>query len=112
MSAASDALAARIRPLIGHLPVEEEKMFGGMGFMLNGNMVVGVSAKGMMMVRVDPDAQEAALKMPGAAPMHMGPRLMKGFIGVEDKAIKTDKALKDWIAFAHKYVATLPEKAK
>ena len=56
MSAASDALADRLRPLLAGKPgVVEKKMFGGIGFMLRGNMAIGTTAKGELLVRIDPD---------------------------------------------------------
>lgn len=111
MTATSDALGARLRPLIGAKPgVVEKKMFGGLGFMLNGNMVVGTTAKGALLVRIDPTKADEALAKPGAFEMHMGPRPMTGFIGVDEEGIPDEAALKDWIAYATKYVKTLPPK--
>ena len=111
MSAASDALAARIRAALGpRLDIEEKKMFGGIGFMLGGNMMVGVSAKGALMVRADPDAIADILALPGAAQMHMGERVMKGFVTVADEAIADPAVLSAWIGRAEAYVRTLPAK--
>ena len=68
MSSASDAMADRIRMALGPRPdIEEKRMFGGIGFMLDGNMMVGVSAKGALMVRVNPDEIDAVLAQPGRA---------------------------------------------
>jgi TfoX/Sxy family transcriptional regulator of competence genes len=111
MSAASDALAARIRSALGPRPdIEEKKMFGGIGFMLGGNMMIGVSAKGALMVRADPDGIDDILALPGAAQMQMGERVMKGFITVADDAIADPTVLSGWIARAEAYVRTLPAK--
>lgn len=110
MTAASDALAARLRPLIGKTAgIEEKKMFGGVGFMLHGNMVIGTTARGALLVRVDPAKADEALAR-GAELMHMGPRLMSGFVSVDVKTLAGDQSLKDWIAYASKYVKTLPAK--
>jgi TfoX/Sxy family transcriptional regulator of competence genes len=110
MSAASDDLGARLRPLIGKKPgMVEKKMFGGIGFMLAGNMVIGTTAKGALLVRIDPDKADDALAR-GAELMHMGPRVMSGFVSVDVTKIPDDTALKDWIAYATKYVKTLPPK--
>jgi TfoX/Sxy family transcriptional regulator of competence genes len=109
MSAASDELGARLRPLLKKLDVEEKKMFGGIGFMLNGNMVIGTTAKGALLVRIDPDKADDALAR-GAELMHMGPRVMSGFVSVDVKKVPDDAALKDWIAYASKFVKTLPAK--
>jgi TfoX/Sxy family transcriptional regulator of competence genes len=109
MSTASDAMGDRLRPLLPPGLVEK-KMFGGIGFMLNGNMVVGTTAKGALLVRVDPAKQDEALKRKGAFEMHMGPRPMTGFIAVDETGTPDDAALKDWIAFAMAYAETLPPK--
>ena len=109
MTAASDVMGERLRPLVPKGLVEK-KMFGGLGFMLNGNMLIGTTAKGALLVRVDPDKMDDALKRPGAYAMHMGPKVMTGFIAVNPEALPDAKAIKDWIAYAQKYVKTLPAK--
>ena len=109
MTAASDALGERLRPLVPRGLVEK-KMFGGLGFMLNGNMLVGTTATGALLVRVDPDKMDEALDRPGAYAMHMGPRVMTGFIAVDPASLPDAAAIKSWIAYASKYVKTLPAK--
>ena len=110
MTEQSDALGSRLRPLMSKKAgIVEKKMFGGIGFMLNGNMVIGTTAKGALLVRVDPAKTDDALAR-GAEQMHMGPRLMSGFVSVDVKTLADDAALKDWIAYASKYVKTLPPK--
>jgi TfoX/Sxy family transcriptional regulator of competence genes len=109
MTAASDAMGDRLRPLVPKGLVEK-KMFGGLGFMLNGNMLVGTTAKGALLVRVDPDKMDDALKRPGAYAMHMGPKVMTGFIAVDPESLPDAAAIKDWIAYARAYVRTLPAK--
>ncbi len=110
MTAASDALGARLRPLLGKKPgIVEKKMFGGIGFMLQGNMVIGTTAKGALLVRIDPAKADDAIAR-GAALMHMGPRVMSGFVSVDVTKVPDDAALKVWIAYATKYVNTLPPK--
>lgn len=109
MTAASDAMAERVRPLLSKHPgFVEKKMFGGMGFMLAGNMAVGTTAKGALLVRVDPDKIDEAVER-GAEIMHMGPRPMTGFVFV-DPAKLSDKALKDWVGYSLAYARTLPPK--
>jgi TfoX/Sxy family transcriptional regulator of competence genes len=105
----SDALGARLRPLLKKPGIVEKKMFGGIGFMLNGNMVIGTTAKGALLVRVDPEKADDALAR-GAEQMHMGPRLMSGFVFVDIKKLPEEAALKEWIAYATKYVKTMPPK--
>lgn len=109
MTAASDELGARLRPLLGKAGVEEKKMFGGIGFMLDGNMLIGTTAKGALLVRIDPDKADEALGR-GAELMHMGPRVMSGFVSVDVEKLPDVAALKEWIAYATKYVKTLPAK--
>lgn len=109
MTAASDAMGERLRPQVPKGLVEK-KMFGGVGFMLNGNMLIGTTAKGALLVRVDPDKIDEALARPGAHAMHMGPKVMTGFIAVDPEALPDAKAIKDWIAYAQNYVKTLPAK--
>lgn len=109
MTAASDAMGERLRPLVPKGLVEK-KMFGGLGFMLNGNMLVGTTAKGALLVRVDPDRMDEALARSGAYAMHMGPKVMTGFIAVDPYSLPDAKAIKGWIAYAQAYVKTLPAK--
>src|SRR5258708_25637213 len=85
VTAASDAMGDRLRPLVPKGLVEK-KMFGGLGFMLNGNMLVGTTAKGALLDRVDPDKTGEALERPGAYAMHMGPTGMTGFIAAYPKS--------------------------
>jgi len=110
VTAASEAMGDRLRPLLKKLPVVEKKMFGGLGFMLNGNMLIGTTAKGDLLVRVDPDRIDEPLTKPGAYRMHMGPKVMTGFIAVDAKGTADDGALNDWIKYALPYVKTLPAK--
>jgi TfoX/Sxy family transcriptional regulator of competence genes len=111
MSAEADELADRIRALIGHNPgITEKKMFGGYGFMLRGNMVAGATSKGVLMVRVTPGDEDTVLSRPGAMPLSMGERTMKGFIGVTDDAIADEDGLREWIDYSWHYVATMPPK--
>ncbi len=109
MSAASHAMGDRLRPLLGPGLVEK-KMFGGVGFMLRGNMAIGTTTKGDLLVRVDPAKQDEALAKPGAYQMHMGERPMTGFIAVDAEGTADDDALRDWIAYAMKFAETLPPK--
>ncbi|MBI4920533.1 MAG: TfoX/Sxy family protein [Devosia nanyangense] len=109
MTAASDAMGDRLRPLVPK-GLAEKKMFGGLGFMFRGNMVIGTTAKGALLVRVDPARQAEALKRAGAFEMHMGARAMTGFIAVDEDGTPDDAALKDWIAYAMTYAKTLPAK--
>ena len=110
MSAASDAMGDRIRPLLAGIEIAEKKMFGGIGFMLDGNMLIGTTAKGALLARVDPAKMAEALTRPGAEPMHMGPRVMTGFLAVQPAALPDAPSIKAWIDYCFAYVRTLPAK--
>ncbi len=109
-----DQLIERVRKSLAGENVREQKMFGGTCFMLSGNMLVGVSKRGLL-VRVGKDAHHAALARPHTRPMEMTGRMMEGFIFVGPEGTKSDEDLKTWIELGRAYVDTLPpkhEKAK
>jgi TfoX/Sxy family transcriptional regulator of competence genes len=111
MSTASDELGDRIRSAIGHRAgITEKRMFGGIGFMHYGNMVVAAMKSGELMMRVGPDLHAQAAARPGAAAMVQGGREMMGFVIVANDAVEDDDDLSDAIAFAWSFVATLPPK--
>ena len=105
----SDALADRVRrQLKGRQGVSEKRMFGGVCFLLRGNMLCGTS-KGRLMVRVGKDQDSAALARPGARPMNFTGKAMKGFVWVDAKGY-SGAALGRWIDLAENYVGGLPPK--
>jgi len=111
MTQEREELAERIRTIIGDDPnVTEKKMFGGIAFMLNGNMLVGPHKDGSMMVRVGPERYDDALNRPGASLMDFTGRPMKGFVNVHPDKITDDEALATWIALATEFVGALPAK--
>jgi TfoX/Sxy family transcriptional regulator of competence genes len=110
MTAASDEMAARLRPQLKSIGVVEKKMFGGAGFMLDGNMLIGTTAKGDLLVRVDPQKMAAALTESGAYAMHMGSKAMTGFVAVRADALSDDRTIRRWIDYCLRYVKTLPAK--
>jgi hypothetical protein len=102
-------LAGRLRTaLAGRRGVTEKPMFGGICFLLRGNMLCGTGS-GDFMFRVGKDAHAQALKRAGAKAMKMNGRLMKGFIWVAPAAC-TARSVKSWIALAEAYVSELPAK--
>jgi TfoX/Sxy family transcriptional regulator of competence genes len=102
-------LAERVRgALAGTGAIREVRMFGGLCFMLNGNMVAGTSKRGLM-VRVGKDQQPSALARPGAKRLEMTGRPMEGYIFV-DPPPSEDRSLQDWLALAVAFVKTLPPK--
>src|SRR6516225_6666551 len=107
--ALDEDLAERMRvALAGTGAVREVRMFGGLCFMLNGNMVAGTSKRGLL-VRVGKDRQSEALARPGVKPMEMGGRRMEGYVFV-DPAPHDEEALRDWLGLAVGFVKTLPPK--
>ena len=102
-------LAERIRSQLGNVSFEEKKMFGGMGFLLNGNMACGVN-KDNLIVRIDPDKQNALLKKPHAKPFDLTGRPMKGWLVIEADGVKTDKQLSTWVKEGVEFALTLPAK--
>lgn len=111
MSMASEALAERIRDLLPpEDSVREQKMFGGIAFMLDGNMLVAPTKEGSMLVRVGKEGMQAALERMGASRMEMGSRTMNGFVLVSGDAIEEDYVLGEWLDRARAFVRTLPKK--
>ena len=111
MSPASEELADRIRSIVGRrVGVTEKKMFGGMCFMLHGNMVVGSMKDGSMLMRVGPALHDEAKRRSGTTPMIQGGREMVGFVLAADESVADDDALKASIGFAWTFVKSLPEK--
>lgn len=111
MSLASDELSDRIRELLAHgMQATEKKMFGGRCFMLAGNMLVCPMKDGGLLVRVGKPGYDAALGLPGAAPMTMGSRTMAGFVTVSGDVLEDDEILTAWIERARAFVETLPPK--
>jgi TfoX/Sxy family transcriptional regulator of competence genes len=105
-------LADRIRENIGDDPnVGEIRMFGGICFTLNGNMLIGTMKDGSLLVRVGEAAHAEALARPGASLMNFTGREMKGYVLVAEDALD-DLALRQWIAVASAFVGPMPPKAK
>ncbi|MDQ3007899.1 MAG: TfoX/Sxy family protein [Chloroflexota bacterium] len=102
-------LAERIRSELDGIPFVERKMFGGVGFLLNGNMACGVN-KNDLIVRVDPEKHSALLKKPHTRPFDMTGRPMKGWLVVEADGCKTDKQLRTWVKEGVDFALTLPAK--
>ena len=107
----NDALTARLRrALAERRNIAEKRMFGGVCFLLRGNMFCG-TGKTDFMFRVGTDRDAEALSRLGARPMDITGRVMQGFVWV-DPGICDGRALKGWIALAENYVGTLPPKGK
>lgn len=102
-----DQLANRVREIIApaHRKVEEKKMFGGLCFMVNGKMCVGVESE-RLMVRLDPALQEELLEKEGCRPMDFTGKVMKGFVFVDKSVLNTRKRLEYWVGLALDYNKT------
>lgn len=90
--------------------IVEKKMFGGLAFLLNGHMSVSASRTGGLLVRVDPEDTEAALKRPHVSRMEMGGRSMDGWLLVAPEGVRTTRQLESWVKRSVAYVTTLPPK--
>jgi TfoX/Sxy family transcriptional regulator of competence genes len=104
-------LANRIRELIaGERNVTEKRMFGGLAFLVNGNMSVAASGQGGLLVRVDPEDGAKLIAKPHVQPMEMRGRKMDGWLRVGDEAVKTKRQLEPWVERGVAYARALPEK--
>ena len=105
-----ETLAARLRAALARKKnIEEKKMFGGVGFLLNGNMLVGVW-KDSLIVRLGPDSYDDAFLEPHVREFDITGRPMKGWVLVEPGGVEDDGQLQDWIRRAIKFVGKLPSK--
>ena len=104
-------LAKRIRTLLAQeKAVTEKKMFGGLAFLIHGNMCVSAAGRGGLLVRIDPADSAAVLAPPQVALMKMGGRTMAGWIIVAPAALKTDRQLEAWVKRSLGYAKSLPPK--
>src|SRR4051812_25587406 len=97
----NEKLADRTREIISHTHknVEEKKMFGGLCFMVNDKMCIGVE-KERLMVRIDPARYDEVMEKEGCKPMDFTGKIMKGFVFVVEDVLKTKKQLEYWVAHA------------
>jgi TfoX/Sxy family transcriptional regulator of competence genes len=105
-----EALAERVKSLVAwREAVVERKMFGGIAWMLSGNMAVGVLGEELL-VRLDPQDAERALAEPHVRQFEMGGRGSRGFVLVGDDAILSDDGLARWVDAGADYASSLPPK--
>jgi hypothetical protein len=106
----NEALATKLRQLLDNQPdLVEKKMFGGVGFMLQGNMACGVN-KDDLIVRVGPDNYETAVIRPHVRPFDFTGRPMKGWVIVEPDGYAADDDLKSWVDEGVEFALSLPSK--
>ena len=97
--------------LVGDRPdLTEKKMFGGLAFLIGGNMAVAASGQGGVLVRVDPEESDALVATTPAEPMEMRGRSMAGWPRVDTAAVADDTALTEWVERGVGYAASLPPK--
>jgi TfoX/Sxy family transcriptional regulator of competence genes len=104
-------LAHRVRELIGQEPgLSEMRMFGGLAFLLDGNMAIAVSSKGGLMLRHDPGEADALLARAHTRPMLMRGRTAKGWLRVDPDGVATKRELSSWVRRGVAFARTLPPK--
>lgn len=106
-------LANRIRELVAaESGVSEQRMFGGLAFLIEGNMSVAASGQGGLLVRVDPASADELINGSHVAPMVMRGREMRGWLRVDADAVLADHQLETWVTRGVAYARTLPAKSK
>jgi TfoX/Sxy family transcriptional regulator of competence genes len=104
----SESLARRVRHVLGQCRgITEKKMFGALGFLMNGNMCVGVW-KSSLIVRLGPEQAKAALEEPHVVEFDVTGRPMRGWVVVEADGLETDDQLSGWVQRAVRFVEGLP----
>ena len=108
-----EQVAGRIRKMLAARPdVHEQKLMGGLCFMVRGHMCCAVSGRGGLLIRVGPDAYPSMLGEPHAAPIEMRGRVMTCYVRVAPGGYESASGLKKWVTRATDFVATLPKKVK
>jgi hypothetical protein len=104
-------LAERIRELLGEEEsLTETKMFGGLAFLIGGNMAVAASGQGGLLVHVDPDESDALIARTKAVPMEMRGRTMHGWLRVQAEDVRTKRQLAKWVDAGASHARSLPAK--
>ena len=108
-----ERLADRIRELLAsERGVEEQKMFGGLAFLIGGNMAVAASGQGGALVRVDPEESDRIVARTNARPMEMRGRQMDGWLRVAPEDLRTKRQLQKWVTIGATYAHSLPAKRR
>ncbi len=106
-----EVLADRLRDLLAGEPgLTEQKMFGGLAFLIGGNMAIAASGQGGLLVRVDPAGSDRILARTNAEPMEMGGRTMTGWLRVDSDDVRTKRQLAKWVELGSTYARSLPPK--
>ena len=105
-----ETLAARLRDLLTGEPVTEKKMFGGLAFLLGGNLAIAASGEGGILVRVDPVESDELVATTKAEPMVMRGRELAGWLRVATEDVRTKAQLAKWVERGTGYARSLPAK--
>lgn len=106
-----EELADRLRELVGsESDLTEQKMFGGLAFLVGGNMAVAASGQGGILVRVDPAESDALVATTNARLMEMRGRRMQGWLRVDAEDVRTKRQLAKWVELGTTYARSLPAK--
>jgi TfoX/Sxy family transcriptional regulator of competence genes len=106
-----EALAARIRVLLADEPgVTEKRMFGGLAFLIDGNMSVSASGQGGLLLRCEPAETADLVKQPNASTAVMRGRAMEGWLRVAAEGVRSDDELEKWVTRSVGYARSLPPK--
>jgi hypothetical protein len=104
-------LANRVRGLIAtEAGIVQKRMFGGLAFLVNGNLSVSVSGQGGLLLRCDPGETDVLLGKPHATPFEMRGRAMEGWLRVDPEGLRTKRQLERWVACGVTYARSLPPK--
>ena len=104
-------LAQRIRELVADEDgITEKRMFGGLAFLVGGNMSVAASGQGGLMVRVDPEKDDDLLGKPHARPFEMRGREIQGWLRIDPEGVRTKRQLTPWVKRGVAYARSLPAK--
>ncbi|HEU5156627.1 MAG TPA: TfoX/Sxy family protein [Streptosporangiaceae bacterium] len=105
-------LADRVRELLAReAGVAEQRMFGGLAFLINGNLSVAASGQGGLLVRMDPEKSEALIDDKGVRPMVMRGREMRGWLRVDAATVSDSARLRQWVTRGVDYAKSLPAKS-
>jgi TfoX/Sxy family transcriptional regulator of competence genes len=105
------ALASRIRELLGaKRGLSEKRMFGGLAFLIHGNMAIAASGQGGLLIRVDPDESARLIRTTKAEAMVMRGKAMAGWLRMDEANVRTKRQLEPWVVRAVNYAGSLPKK--
>lgn len=105
-------LADRLRDLLSEEPgVREQAMFGGVAFLVNGNMAVSASGQGGLLLHVDPTVATGLVDEPHVRRAEMRGRIMNGWLRIDADVVSTDTDLRAWVTHGVTYARSLPAKA-